>query len=423
METPEEYHVNPTPTPKPSFFWKWLGRLFRFCIAVLVIAATGAVAYYWVSNPPVTQRRPKGPEAVLVEVLPIKVARRQITVQAMGTVVPDAQIQLAARVSGQVVKKGVNFSTGKFFSAGETVLQIDPKDYELAVKQQAGNLVKAQSDVQLEMGQQSVAQREYELLQDSVQGENTALLLRQPQLASKEAAVEIAQVALEKAQLDLERTTIKAPFNCVVLERKVDLGSYITPGTPLATLVGTDEFYVEVSVPTDELKWIAFPDDASGEGSSARIYNSAAWGETVYREGVVDKRMPSLEAKGRMARVRISVSDPLGTADEEMPQLLLDSFVRIAIDGKYVEHAAEIPRTAVQGGATIWIMLPDNTLDIRSIEIVWGTSEVVYVVGNVSDGDRLVVSDLSAPVAGMKLRTPDMPVGNGKNKGKGDVQQ
>jgi RND family efflux transporter MFP subunit len=419
METPEENNVNPTPKPKPSFLWRWLGRLFRLCIAVAVIAGTGAVAYHWISNPPVTQRRPKGPEAVLVEVVPLNVDRLQVKVQAMGTVVPDTQIQLAARVSGQVVDKGENFSSGLFLAAGEMGLQIDPEDFELAVRQQEANLVKAQSDVQLEMGQQSVAKREYELLQDSMPGENTSLLLREPQLAAKEAAVEIAKATLEKAQLDLERTTIKAPFNCVVLERKVDLGSYITPGTALATLVGTDEFYVEVSVPLDELKWIDFSGQEAGNQTAVKIYNPSAWGGDVYREGVVDNLMPALEAKGRMARVRISVANPLGIAEADMPALLLDSFVRVEIDGNYVDNAAQIPRTAVHSGSSIWVMLPDNTLDIREIEIVWGTSEDVYVTGNVTNGERLVVSDLAAPIVGMKLRTPDMPVGNGNDGGNG----
>ena len=335
METPGEYNVNlNAPEKKNSSVWKWLGRLFRLCLAAAVIAATGAVTYYWITNPPVTQRRPKGPEAILVEVTPITVGQMQVKVKAMGTVLPNTEIQLAARVSGQLIKKDAHFSSGEFLSAGQTILQVDPQDFELAVRQQEGNLIRAQSDLQLEMGQQSVAQREYELLQDSLPEENTALLLREPQLAAKKAAVEVAKVALEKARLDLERTTIKAPFNCVVLERKVDLGSYISAGTPLATLVCTDEFYVEVSVPADELKWINFPNDTSDEKSHAKIYNPSAWGDAVFRVGEVRKFMPSLEAKGRMVRVRITVANPLGVGKAEVPPLLLDSFVRAEIEGK-----------------------------------------------------------------------------------------
>lgn len=417
MEMPEANSAELKSEQNPSFLWRWLGRLLRLCIAVALIAGSATVGYFWVTNPPVMQRRPHGPVAALVEVQPIIVERLQVKVSAMGTVVPDTKIQLAARVAGLLVKKDNNFSTGKFFDAGQTILQIDPKDYELAVKQQESNLVKAQSDVQLEMGQQSVAQKEYELLQESMGDENTALLLREPQLATKKAAVEIAETTLEKARLDLERTTIKAPFNCVVLERNVNLGSYITPGMSLATLVGTDKFYVEVSVPIDELKWIEFPGDGAEIESYARIYNPSAWGEENFRSGVVDKLLPSLESKGRMARVRISVLNPLALAEEETPPLLLDSFVRAEIDGKYIENAAQVPRTALHNGNSIWIMLADNTLDVREVDIAWGTSDIVYITGNVQDGDQLVISDLAAPIPGMKLRTADMPVGNGNGAG------
>ena len=418
METPVENVSDQKSEKKQSSLWKWLGRLLRLCIVVTVIAASVMIAYHWISNPPVTQRRPKKPEALLVDVMPLNVDRRQVTVSVMGTVVPDAEIQLAARVNGLLVEKDEKFSIGKFLEKGQAVLQIDPKDYELAVRQQEGNLIRAESEVQLEMGQQLVAQREYELLLDSMPEEDTSLLLRKPQLAAKEAAVEIAQVALEKAKLDLERTTINAPFNCVVLERKVDLGSYITPGTPLATLVGTDEFYVEVSVPTDELQWIVFPEDENEVKPRARIYNAAAWGETVYREGVVDELLPSLEARGRMARVRIVVENPLGIGEMKEPSLLLDSFVRAEIDGKYLENAAQVSRTALRGESSIWIMLPDNTLDVRDVDVAWGTSETVYITGDISSGEMLVVSDLAAPIPGTKLRTADMSVGKGNGPGK-----
>lgn len=410
METPGEYKVNVTPEKQKSFFWKWLGRLFRLCFALVIIGASGTISYLWVTNPPVTQRRPQASEAVLVQTQDVETATKQIVIRAMGTVIPATQIQLAARIGGQIIATDSEFVPGGRFKQSQKIVQIDPKDFELAVKQQSSNLTKAQTEVRLEMGQQSVARSEYELLLDDVVEEDADLLLRQPQLESKAASVEIAQAMLEKAQLDLERTAITAPFNSIVQERKVEKGSYVSPGTSLATLVGTDEFWIELSVPVDELKWIVFPGDKEKTGSPARVYNPAAWGEEVYREGQVKQLLPTLEGKGRMARVLVTVAQPL---DETASALLLDSFVRVEIDGAYMENVVEVSRSALRSGNNLWFMLPDNTLETREVTIIWGTNDVVYVREGLQDGDCLVVSDLAAPMPGMKLRTADMPPENG----------
>ncbi len=408
MDTPRQDTTHADERKQRPVAWRWLSRLFRLCIALIVIGASVAISYYWMLTPPITERRPRGPEAVLVETTPVTKKTLQIEVRAMGTVTPATHMQLAARVSGQIIEIDPDFLPGGRVEAGRKLVQIDPKDYELAVWQQEGNLTRAESDVRLEMGQQSVAHHEYTLLQDVLPNTDIELLLRKPQLAAKEAAVEITRATLEKAQLDLERTTIKAPFNAFVLTRNVDLGSYVSPGTSLATLVGSDEFWVETSVPVDELQWITLPDETQKEGSPARIYHSTAWGAGVYRTGRVIKLLPDLEPRGRMARILVAVEQPLNFSDADVPPLLLDSFVRVAIEGDDVDNVVEVPRTAFHEDKHVWIMLPDNTLDIRNVDIVWGTSDVVYVSSGLNDGEQMVTSNLAAPVPAMPLRTADM---------------
>ncbi len=407
-----------------SLVWRWLGRLFRFCLALIVIAASGGIAYYWVSNPPTTERRPRGPEAILVETTPVEIDRHQVIIHAMGTVKPAREMQLASRVSGQIVEVSPNFVPGGRYEAGSQLLKIDPKDYEIAVRQQEGNLTRMESDVRIEMGQQQVARREYELLGDEIGGGDEALLLRVPQLAAKKAAVDVAEATLEKARLDLERTAINAPFNAIIHSRNVELGAYVSPGSSLAAMIGTDVFWVETSVPVDELRHITLPDDHDEAGSEARVYHPAAWGPDTYRTGSVVKLLPDLEPRGRMGRVLIAVENPLGASDPDKPPLLLDSFVRVRILGSDMEGVAEIPRTALRGGDYVWIMCEENTLDIREVEIVWSARDVVYVASGVEAGEAMIISGVGTPVPGMPLRTEDMPVevegpGNGRGQGQG----
>lgn len=404
--------THPEPSRKQQGIGKrfviWLGRTFRLLLGAAVLAGSAAVSYYWLTNQPRAQRRPAASQAALVEVARVQMGTEQVVVRAMGTVVPAKQMRLTSLVSGRVVEVDPEFIPGGRFRANQTILQIEPDDYRLAVEQQESNLVKAEAALRLERGQQDVAQREYELIGQPVDEEDQELLLRQPQLASSEAAVTGARAALEKARLDLRRTTIPAPFNAVIQSRSVDMGSYVGPGTVLATLVGTDAFWIETSVGVDELRWINIPEQQGEPGSPARIYHAAAWGPEAYREGQVIRLLPELD-EGRMARVLVAVTDPLqldSNAEDEQP-LILGSFVRVEILGKQVANVAKIARTAVREGSRVWVMNPDHTLDIRELEIAWTGYDYILASGGLNDGDLLVVSSLTAAAPGMLLRTAD----------------
>ena len=403
-------HVAPKPAGRGvASIWRWLGRFLRLSLVVVILGASSSVAYYWLLNPPMAQRRPPAPVATLVEVIPVQPQIERVVVPAMGTVVPARKIQLAARVSGQIVEVNPKFVPGGYFRESERILQVDRKDYELAVEQSKGNLTRVDSDVTLEMGQQSVAQREYELLGQTAVGEDEELLLRQPQLAAKKAAVSVAQALLDKALLDLDRTAITSPFNAVVQTRNVDLGAYVGPGTTLATLVDTDEYWVEVSVAVDDLHWIAIPGFGSTEGSPARVYHEAAWGPDAFRDAAVQRLMTDLEPEGLMARLLVVVKDPLQlNAQTDTPHpLSLGSRVRVEIDGRELPDVVKVPRRSVREGTYVWVMMPDHTLDIREIQIVWSAQDDVCISDGLHEGDLLVTSDLGAPMPGMLLRTAD----------------
>ena len=401
----------PAPSPRRSRGLVWLGRLVRFTLMAGMLAAAGYVAWYWMNHRPTAERHPRPKIAALVEVEPLASTTHRVIVRGMGPVVPARSIQLAARLSGDVISVAPEFVPGGFFQAGEEVLRLEPKDFELAVKQRESDLAKAEADLKMEMGQQAVSRREYELLGEEVGKEDEALVLRGPQLEIAAAAVAVARAALDKARLDLARTRISAPFNAVVEQRNVDVGSQVSPGSNLATLVGTDQYWIEATIPVDQLKWIDIPSDREEAGSPARIRYEMAWEAGVHRTGVVQRLLTSIEEQGMLARLLVVVEDPLGLAgdDGERPPLLLGSRVRTAIAGREVGPVFEIPRTALHEGDRVWVMLPGETLDIRNVVVVWSNDDFVYVSEGLSDGDLLVTTDLGAPVQGMALRTTDSP--------------
>jgi len=382
-------------------------KSLRIALPLLILTVAVTIAAALIKTAPKAPRRPRIASARLVEVERIRFSRRQTIVHGMGVVQPAQEVDLRALVSGEIVSVSPEFIPGGRFRRGEVLLQIDPTDYNLAVRQRASEVTRARGELTVEMGEQAIARREYELLGEDIAEQDRELVLRQPQLATAQATLASAEAALEQAQLGRQRTTIAAPFNAIVKARQVNLGAQISISDALATLVGTDEYWVAVAVPVNQLKWINIPRSSSEQGSAARVYNEAEWGKDVYRLGSVIRVASDLEEQGRMARVLISVRDPLALKEENSgkPAMLVGTYARVEIEGITLDSVAVIDRNVIRDGDRVWIMNDEDKLEIRPVGILYRGVDDVYVAEGVREGERLVTTDLSAPVQGMALRT------------------
>ena len=342
----------------------------------------------------------------LVETSVVQFVRRQVMVQAMGTVIPARQIEIKPRVNGLVASVSDDFVPGGRLRSGDVLLTLDAADFELLVRDRRSDLERAQSELALEMGRQKFAGQEYALRQNEVSEEDRALMLRRPQLLAAQAALEKVKIALEQAQLDLQRTVIVAPFNAMLRERMVDVGVQVTTATPLAVLYATDRFWVRLSVPVDKLPWVLIPNAVDESGSPVRIYNEGAWGKGSYRMGRVIRLAGALENEGRMAQLLVEVDDPfsLNPQNADKPTMLLGSYVRVVIEGIEFDAVVELDRSLLHNGDHVWLMDDNNELVIQAVNILFRAPDTVLIDSGLAQGDRLITSILSAPVPGMKLR-------------------
>jgi RND family efflux transporter MFP subunit len=294
---------------------------------------------------------------------------------------------------------------GGFFTKDETLVTIDPIDYKLAIMRLQSEVAKAQNDLELEMGNQRIARKEYEILGQEVTKIEKKLMLRDPQLGITKATLQGVKATLAQAELNLKRTQVHAPFNGVVLSRSVNFGTRVTESTILARLVGTDEFWLKLAIPTDQLRWIIFP-KGGREGSKVRIFLQAEENGGSIRTGRVIRLAADVEDKGRMAAVYVAVKDPLCQLPEnsDKPKFLLGSFVRAEIEGTELSSVVPINRDYLRENNSIWLMKDDNTLEIREVNIVAKTKDQVLVGSGLENGELLIVSGLSSPVAGSPVQ-------------------
>ena len=396
----KEEHNTPQ-TGKPT-----MSKKRTLVISLLVLMAGAVVTVVIFSTEPKAVRGGATKKtAMLVDVTGVERGTYYPTIVAMGTVTPSQDIILSPRISGEVLDLSESFTPGGFVSKGENLLQIDPSDYRNILEQRKSDLRQAVADLNLEMGRQDVAESDYKLLDETLSKEQEELILRKPQLNSARSRVESARAAVDQAELNLKRTTIKAPFDAHILTRNVNVGSQVSPGENLARLVGIDNYWVEATVPLSKLRWLTFPEDEQKKGSKVKIRNRSAWPAEEYRQGYLYKMVGALEDQTRMARVLVSVPDPLahekGAAD--LPALIIGSFVETQIQARPVENVIRLSRDLVRKNETVWVM-EDKKLRIRDVQIVFRDSQYAYITEGLSDGDQVVTTNLTTVVDGAGLR-------------------
>lgn len=377
--------------------------IFLICIALVIGAA--CIALLMILTAPKAKKEPPPKMAPLVETLVLEAVDKTVVLDLTGTVVPAEEIQLQARVTGEIIAMADDFIEGGLLAKDVHILTIDPVDYELALADAQSALEQARFNYKLELGRKDVARREWELLKtDDATEQERELALRIPHLAASKAALEAAESQFKRARLNLSRTRIRAPFNAVVLERNINIGSQAAQQSPLARLAGTDACWIQVSIPVDRLSWITIP------GSRVNVVS----GSGAVREGTVIKLLGDLEEQGRMARLLVEVPDPLCLKPDNRDQkpLLLGEYVHADIEGEKLKDVYIIPRNALRENTAVWIADADGKLEIRKVDVVWRGKKEVIVANDLFDGEQLVVSDLSAPIHGMDVSDGNHRSGN-----------
>ncbi|CCK79247.1 efflux RND transporter periplasmic adaptor subunit [Desulfobacula toluolica] len=380
------------------------GRAVRLMIKIvlplcLILAGVSGWNYFKAQEPKM-KRKPPEKQAAVVETISMEPGNYQSSVMVMGTVMPDRKIILKSKVAGEVVAISKKFVQGGLIKKGETLLTLDDSDYRIEVLKARSAFDKALSDLAIEKGSQMIAKEELKLINQASQGElkATDLALRKPQLVKAKAAVDSAGADLEKAQLNLSRTKVIVPFNALILEKQVNLGSLVTIQGVLATLVDVDAYLVEALVPPDRLASIMIGETTGSRAIIQSQYSNQTW------QGRVVRTTGKITGKSRMAGVIILVSDPLGlNRRENIPQLLLDDHVNVRIMGELFENVFSMPRSVLRDNNTVWV-INSGILEIKEITLAWKEDGRVFVKSGIRAGDTVITSDLPAPVKGMALQ-------------------
>jgi RND family efflux transporter MFP subunit len=385
-------------------------KLLKIVLPIVVIALSGLAAYTMIiSRPKPEVRTPEVPVPV-VRVLDVELGERTLNVQSQGTVSPRTESVLLPEVAGRVIHVSPSFVSGGFFEADEVLLRLDPHDYEQALVQAGASVAQAELRLALEQAEADVARQEWQDLGE--EGEAPPLTARVPQVAEAEAAVAAARAAVTNAQRNLQRTEIRAPFAGRVRQKQVDVGQYVTPGTPLGTLYAVDFAEIRLPLPDRDLAFVDLPLVFRGEharGDGPRVVLRASFAGAVHEwQGRIVRTEGEIDPRSRMVHAVAQVKDPYRRgAEQDRPPLAVGLYVEAEIEGRVVSDVAVLPRSALRDDGTVLVLDEENRLRIRPVDVLRATREEILVSAGLAHGERVCVTSLAAVTDGMRVRVEE----------------
>lgn len=368
-------------------------------ISALVLLLGLALAWaLLVGKPSPAPEVPEPPPPALVDVLVAEPADLRLTVHSQGSVQALNEIDLVSRVSGIVESVTAGFADGGTFAPGEVLVTLEAVDYELAVVGAQSRLTEARRQLAEEQGRARQARREW---RDLGNAEANALFLREPQVASAQAAVEAAEAELRRARLDLERTRISVPFAGRVLSRGVNTGQYITAGTPVARVYASDVLEVHLPLTDRQLALLDLPLQGAADQTGPPVVLSALFaGERRQWQGRIVRTAASVDPQ---SRVLYAIAEVRQSGDEsDQPLLLPGLFVEAAIPGRLLRKVVSLPRSALLNDGSVWAVDDEDRLQKQPVDVLYSGRGLATVRG-LQRGDRVLLREPAVAVAGMTV--------------------
>ena len=294
-------------------------RILKVLLPIIVLATSVLAAKLLIDSRAEPETRIPEVLPPLVNVLLIELRDIELTVTSQGTVSPRTESMLVAEVSGQVTEVSPAFSPGGFFEAGDILLRIDPFDYQQARVQAKARVTQAELLLALEQAEAEVALEEWDQLGDEAA---SPLTLRIPQVADAQAAVAAAKAVVRRAERDLKRTEVRAPYAGRVRKKDVDVGQFVVRGNPVATIYAVDYAEIRLPLPDDELAFIDLPLDyrgVSSERPAPRVILRTRFAGRLHEwEGTIVRTEGEIDPQSRMVHVVAQVE---GSARECQAQM------------------------------------------------------------------------------------------------------
>ena len=386
----------------------------------LAILAGGVVVIAGlVATRPDVELKPPQEATPLVRVVEAQPMRWRFVVRSQGSVVPRNESELVPQVAGDVEWISPALASGGYVEAGEPLVRIEAADYRVALATARAALARAESEhkrAETEITRQRTLREKGVASQARIDDAENVYRVAEASLAEARARV-------ERAERDLERTTLRAPFQGRVRSERVDVGQFVNRGESIAVLYAVDYAEISLPVPDRELRFVDVPRARAAADAEDAPVGAPLGPEVVLRaefagreqtwRGRIVRTAGEIDPQTRMVQLVARVTDPyhLESDGDEVP-LAVGLFVAAEIQGREATDVFVLPREALRSSnpmdpnaeKEVHVVDAEGRLHIRPVDVLRTEAEVAVIDSGLSAGDRVSISRLQAVAEGMRVR-------------------
>lgn len=373
-----------------------LKAVLSFLVGIVILVLAGLLSFALIAS----KAKPKKEEVVTslpsVEVIAVESYEGQAEIAGEGIVATLREVTVSPEISGKIIEVGENVKMGGQVRAGELLVRIDRADYQNALDQALAQIADAEMAIIQEEARRDQALRDWETLGT---GEPSDLLSRKPQLKAAEARLAGIRTEVARAQRNLERTEIRAPFDGTIRSELVERGMNVTPNMELMTLFSPSE--LEVMLPVALSNYGMLSRDELGNLTGKAILTGDLGGETLTWPGQIVRGSGEIASGALTAGVVVAIqaSDREGPLRFPPPGL----FVQATLMGNDLAGTVVIPREAVRGSDEVFVVNDGGTIERRQLTIVRSNRDEILASKGVEPGERLITTRMNSAVDGMEV--------------------
>lgn len=367
-------------------------KKFILYIIIALILIIAFIISRIVLNVPKDPIKPAVDRSILVTAFKVSLGSYIPQIKTFGKIEPSQQIDLISEVSGRIIRVNKDFVPGGIVKKGTILLEIDPTDYKIALSNAKSALNKAESSYRQALGKSEQAKKELKLYEKSTgkKVKDSYLALKKPALEQAAADLEQAKASFNQANLNLSRAKVKAPFDLIVKDASTSYGSFVSIGSKLASIVNSSVYWVNASLPIQNLSYINFTSNTLATITSVNQPGS--------RKVSFFKLLNYLDEKSRLMGVIFTISDPLLLSsvqknDNNHFKAFLGDYVSIEIQGKEIKDVFKIPLYTLKNNNTVWL-IKNNRLVIKEVSLVYQDNDYAYIKG-LNANDLIINSDMA----------------------------
>ena len=381
----------------------------RIVLPIAILIGCFLISGYLIRNPTTV-------EEAAIEIIPVSVRVAEVNLESVDLVVgSQGKVQaaqtasLSAPVAGPVEWISSSMEAGGYVEGGQALLRLEAADFETALERSWANLQQAQAES--EFADTELA-RMRELAEQRLASDSQLQDAQRRANVNKARLID-AQASYDQAQLDLNRTEIRAPFNAVIQSRDVELGQYVNRAQSVALLYGADEVEVRVPLAIRQLGFLNVPLGQRGEISEEHapdVLLTGMYGGQKYNwPGKLVRIEASIDPSSNTVQTIIRVSQP--STDKEQDEnglrtipLPIGLYVEADIQGRTVENIISLPRSVIRNNNQVLIVDAENKMYYREVEIFRLEEQQVLISSGILPGERICISPIQAVVDGMAVQ-------------------